>query len=63
MLYSLGLARESKVPVTITIIVGNYFLLLPILPCVDVPVVELLVQIQEESIVSDIGQNVFRLWP
>jgi hypothetical protein len=63
VLYSLGLARESKVPVTITIIVGNYFLLLPILPCVDVPVVELLVQIQEESIVSDIGQNVFRLWP
>jgi hypothetical protein len=28
-----------------------------------VPVVELLVQIQEESIVCDVGQNVFRLWP
>ncbi len=42
----------------------NYLkLFLPILPCVDVPVVELLVQIQEESIVCDVGQNVFRLWP
>jgi len=32
-------------------------------PGIDVPVVELLVQVQEESIVGHVGQNVFWLGP